>query len=234
MLKKVSKITALVLCAALVVAAAAYPAGLYLRGNLDEDKYPLPQAFPQWIGEADGALADGADTRLMTSNVQVHYGKDWGGTDAHMRARMFFALLDVYQPDVVGIQEMSGQWHAAIARNGGSYEMLYQFTTGLLVRMTSMIYNTDTLELIDQGQFKYSAGENPRLRRVVWGVFERKDNGKRFAVTSTHFSVIREGRAAEARAARQVPAAARTDLDAQLQEAYGGPAFLLGDYNSRD
>lgn len=167
----------------------------------------------------------------MSANLLVHY-KSWGGTDARPRAKQFFEVLNTYKPDVVGLQEISGQWYDSIMRYKGSYKLLYPLSTGALVRMTGLMYNGDTLNLLEKGQIKYADGTNSRLRRAVWGIFESKETKEQFAVVSTHFDLIRADQEEEMRNIMQSEAAEIVALSEELKATYGVPVFCVGDFNA--
>ena len=112
--------------------------------------------------------------------------------------------------------------------------MLYPLSTGTFVRMTSMIYNTETLELVESGNFAYENGDNPRLRRVVWAVFDAKDSGKRFAVTSTHFDLLRDGREEELTAVMESQRDELLNLVDELSAKFECPVFSVGDFNTME
>lgn len=227
-MKKTAKIIALALAGVILACAAGISVAAYTRGYIKNEE--LTPEFSAALQQVE-APKNPQEVRIMSSNLLVHY-KSWGGTDARPRAKMFFEMLNTYAPDVVGLQEMSDQWYSCIMQNKGSYKMLFPASTGVLVRMTSMIYNTETLNLIDKGQFAYEEGDNPRLRRAVWGVFEHKETGEKFAAISTHFDLIREGREEEMLAFMQSQAKQITELSDKLKEEYGVPVFCIGDFNS--
>lgn len=173
-MKKIIKYIAVTLCVIIALGISGTFIGAYIQGGID--KYSLPDNFDSAMQQIDNTKQDD-EVRIMTSNLLVHY-KSWGGTDARPRAKMFFETLNTYQPDVIGIQEVSGQWFNCIMRNKGSYKMLYSFSTGSLMRMTGLMYNSETLTLIDKGQIAYEQGNDSRLRRAVWGIFESKNTIK--------------------------------------------------------
>ena len=187
-MKKIIKYIAVTLCVIIVLGISGTFIGAYIQGGID--KYSLPDNFDSAMQQIDNTKQND-EVRIMTSNLLVHY-KSWGGSDARPRAKMFFETVNTYQPDVIGVQEVSGQWFNCLMRNKGNYEMLYSFSTGALMRMTALMYNSETLTLIDKGQIAYEQGNDSRLRRAVWGIFESKNTGERFAVISTHFDCIRE------------------------------------------
>lgn len=229
MKKKIKIVLSVILCLALLIVCV--PTGIYLvRGNYSSAQ--LPSGFEEEL-EAK-AFDNSADVRIMSSNLLVNY-KSWGGTPAKPRAKQFVKMTEAYAPDVIGMQEMSDGWYCLLRNNlPKNYKMLFPLTTGAFVRMTALVYNSDTLKLIDSGNFKYENGDNPRLRRVVWGVFEVKETGKTFAVTTTHFDLLRDGREEEL---TKVMRSQRDELSAEinrLAEKYNCSVFATGDFNSME
>lgn len=229
--KKIMKIIAVLLAVLVVAVAAAVPAVIYYRGDCSD--YMLSDEFRESIEKADYARSDGTCARIMTSNLLVNY-ESWGGCDAHKRAGMFFEVLDTYKPDVVALQEMSDQWFCCIMRNKGNYKMLYPVSTGALVKMTAIIYNSDTVNLLDSGEMAYTQGDNFRLRRVVWGLFEDKKTKKQYIVSSTHLDLVREGQEKSELKVMQSQVKEEISLTGSLQKKYSCPVFAAGDFNTMD
>ncbi|MCM1114881.1 MAG: hypothetical protein NC397_05235 [Clostridium sp.] len=227
--RKIIRRLSFLLCFCLI--AAMIPAYIYWeKGNMDD--VTLPQNFQEET-EMD-AFANSADVRIMSSNLLVHY-ESWGGTPAKPRAKKYAEILQAYKPDVVGIQELCDSWYCLVNRNmPDGYKMLFPLSTGAFVNMTAMIYNSNTLDLIDSGKFAYAQGDNIRLRRVVWAVFEVKETGAKFAVTNTHFDLLREGQEEELSAVMHSQADELIHFVNELAEDYGCPVFSVGDYNSME
>ncbi len=201
-----------------------------VRGNIKNEK--LPEGFDEKITKS--AFEKTGDVRIMSSNLLVHY-ESWGGKPAKSRSKMYIALLEKYKPDVVGLQEMSDSWFCCIMNNlPKGYKMINPLTTGALVRMTSMIYNSDTLELLKSGEFTYSKCENKRLRRVVWAQFKEKGSGKTFIVTNTHFSLLFDGKEEEFAEIMRTQAKELSNLIYKLNNEYSCPVFSVGDYNTME
>lgn len=223
----------IIICAVLVlcILITAIPSIVYaIRGNLKGTA--LPDGFTKSLNE--NAYENAGDIRIMSSNLLVHY-ESWGGTPARPRAKKYIEMLNTYMPDIIGIQEMSDEWFCLLGRNlPDGYKMLNKTMTGSLIRMTAMIYNSSTLELIDSGEFGFEQGDNPRLRRIVWGVFENKETGKRFAVTNTHFDLIREGREEEFTAIMEYQRDKTISFSNELREKYSCPVFSTGDFNTME
>lgn len=227
-MKKAAKVVSISICAALVLGISGTVLGAYIQGG--SDKYSLPEDFSSAMQQVDSTKQND-EIRIMTSNLLVHY-KSWGGTDARPRAKMFFETVNTYQPDVIGVQEVSGQWHNCLMRNKGSYKMLYPVSTGAFMRMTALMYNTDTLNLIDKGQMKYDEGNDARLRRAVWGIFESKETGKKFAVISTHFDCIRKNEEELMLSYMETQTRQINEISDSIKEEYGVPVFCIGDFNT--
>lgn len=227
-MKKNMKVISIVLCIVIVLGISGTFLGAYIRGGID--KYALPDGFDQAMQQVDNSKQDD-EVRIMTSNLLVHY-KSWGGSDARPRAKMFFETVHTYSPDVIGVQEVSGQWYNCLMRNKGSYEMLYPVSTGAFMRMTALMYNSDTLNLIDKGQMKYDEGNDARLRRAVWGIFESKETGKQFAVISTHFDCIRPDEEELMFSYMEYQIKKINEISDSIKEEYGVPVFCIGDFNT--
>lgn len=211
--------------------AAIVPVSVYsARGSLRN--MDLPPDFRESL--AADAFENTADVRIMSSNLLVHY-ESWGGKPAKPRAIKYAEMLNTYKPDVIGIQELCDSWYCCVKNNlPEGYKMLYPFSTGAFVRMTAMVYNADTLDLIECGNFAYEEKDNPRLRRVVWAVFEAKASGKRFAVTNTHFDLLRDGREEELTAVMHSQANELLNCVDEINQKYDCPVFSVGDFNSME
>ena len=100
------------------------------------------------------------------------------------------------------------------------------------MRMTALMYNSDTLELIDKGQKKYDEGNDARLRRAVWGIFESKETGKKFAVISTHFDCIRPNEEELMHSYMETQIKQIVEISDNIKKEYGVPVFCIGDFNT--
>lgn len=230
-MKKFLKIiTAAVAC--LVVVAIVAIAAFYLqRGNTK--KVELSSEFQSGISAADGSRDASTQARIMSANVLVHY-PSWGGLPAKPRSKMFFAAMEKYNPDVIGLQEVSDGWFSCLQQNGGKYKFISPLETCIFIKMTAIMYNTETVNLIEQGKMTFTEGDNPRLRRVVWGLFENKESGKRYVVTSTHFDLVRQDIEEEELAVMSSQAEEMFKLVEDLNKKYDCPVFSTGDYNAME
>ena len=62
--------------------------------------------------------------------------------------------------------------------------------TAFSQKMTAILYNSDTLQVIDSGNKAFSDVLNFKARRVVWTVFKTKNTNEIFVVLNTHLSFI--------------------------------------------
>lgn len=234
-MKKVLRRVACVLLSLVLVLAVgtaiAVPVVIRSRGDLTD--YMVSEEFQESIGKADAKRAKDTDARIMSANLLVHY-ESWGGTDAHKRAKMFLQVLDTYQPDVVAVQEMSDQWYCCLMQNRGSYKLLYPVRTGALVHMTGLLYDSDRVTLLDQGDVVYEQKDNVRLRRIVWGLFRNNQSGEKYIVSSTHLDLIRSGEEKAEQAVMENQADQATALAKTLAAQYKCPVFACGDFNAMD
>lgn len=226
-MKKSLKIFLWVLLTVLLAGIIVFGVFVYMHGNTKPYEVPedVHTALQNQVTEKPKD-----SVRIMSSNLLVYY-KSWGGEDARPRAKMYFELRDSYKPDVIAIQELCDMWYQCFFQQKSSYKLLFPVSTGMNVRFTALMYNTDTTELLEKGQVKYTEGDNPRLRRVVWGLFKDKATGKEYIVTSTHFDLIRRGKEAEELAVMMAQAKEMAALSKELQETYNVPVFHAGDFN---
>ncbi|MEG0546957.1 MAG: endonuclease/exonuclease/phosphatase family protein [Oscillospiraceae bacterium] len=188
-----------------------------------------PACYPNWAFESlkkeNAEMSKEANIRIMSSNVLVHI-KGWGGIPVKPRAQQFAEVLHHYTPDVVALQEMCKDWYKLLPPQiSDTYAMLDTKPADY----TTMIYNTKTLKLLEQGIFRYTKESNKNCRFIVWGVFEKLETGEKFAVTSTHWDFGMQESKIEM---RTVQVKEQSELVAKLANDYGVPVFTAGDFNS--
>lgn len=216
---------------AAVAVTAYFPVSSAIRTDLSGQS--LSSEFTKGIEQSGGfELTDGADIRIMSANILVRY-KGWGGTPVKSRALMFAEVLNKYKPDVAAIQEACSDWHKCIEKTvGDTYEFVQPRFDLFRTSLTTMIYNKNTLNLVDSGRVKYSQGDGPQHRAITWAVFETKDDGKRFAAISTHFDLLR---LKDTEKEYDIIFSQAEELFAfidELSEKYDCPVFSAGDYNA--
>lgn len=215
---------------AAVAVTAYFPVSSAIRTDLSGQS--LSSEFTKGIEQSGGfELTDGADIRIMSANILVRY-KGWGGTPVKSRALMFAEVLNKYKPDVAAIQEACSDWHKCIEKTvGDTYEFVQPRFDLFRTSLTTMIYNKNTLNLVDSGRVKYSQGDGPQHRAITWAVFETKEDGKRFAAISTHFDLLR---LKDTEKEYDIIFTQAEELFAfidELSEKYDCPVFSAGDYN---
>lgn len=241
--KTVSAIVSLFVCVCVVVGYVPSVSSIISEFYAESDMVgvTVPDGFEEKLN-AD-VFENNADVRVMSSNVLVDF--DWGSgiNPVQPRAAKFFKVLEAYRPDVVGIQEQSKAWTAVFIKNlPRGYKLISPTSDYLTEKMSTLIYNSDTLSVIDSGDYKYSFnGASWSTRRVAWGVFEVKKTGKRFAVTSTHLDFLNWDNESNTWAdldnrLEQIGSEADEMLATvkKLNKKYDCPVFSAGDYNTYD
>lgn len=224
---------AMITAAAILLAAAvAVPTALWQRGNLSRTQ--LPEGFSSELADFDGIQkAQDTDIRVMSANLLVSY-KSWGGEPVKPRAKQFAEFVQKTAPDVIGAQEVCGDWHACLKSNLPNYKIVHPQNNLFEKSLTTLLYNTETLRCIDSGRMTYSEGDGTKHRAVTWGVFETLADGKRFIVTSTHLDLIREGKEETEFAIMRGQAEEFFELLGSLRAKYDCSAFCTGDYNAME
>lgn len=173
------------------------------------------------------ALAEGANLRVMSYNILCEL---WN-QDAQISGReiLVTAPLFEYRPDVVGMQEVSQNWHEALKPYlGSTYAVVDEKDHYGHANMSPLFYNTETLTLHEHG-VKFlshgSTGSTSGLRVLSWARFERKSDGAFFIAINTHWDVDGEQ-------ARIDQAAEMATLIALLRQTYHCPIVTTGDYNA--
>lgn len=175
-------------------------------------------------------LAEGADVRIMTANILAEF-KSWSNTyeitPVDERIEIFQALLEVYQPDVAGIQEVTDRWGVLIPKYlGERYELIYQKTPDGLVNYSTMIYDKTKYDVLDSGIKYFSTEGKNNIRLVTWAVFSAKGSDLKFSVFNTHWCWDTEEHAKQ-------QALEESQLIAEVVKKYPYPVFCTADYNSK-
>lgn len=192
----------------------------------------LPQnhtlSFNTFSGGEDPALAEGADTRIMSFNI---LSEEWDSA-AVMEGRdvRVSAVILNYRPDVAALQEVSNAWYPVLEGYiGDVYEFTRKKTPSGSGTYTTLIYNKQTTKLVEEGIEIFTVGNSQRLRSVVWGVFESLSTKERYMVFSTHWDV-----GADKVSQRTSQANQMAKLAEALYAKHGVDIFACGDYNASD
>lgn len=171
------------------------------------------------------------EVRIMTLNLLAHY-KSWGGKPVEERSDIFFSIRDGYSPDVLGLQEMCSDWYNEINKQKSNYKFVSPLKTAVPQKMTAILYNSDTIELIDSGSITFSDCWNFKSRRAVWGVFRHKTINKIFTVVNTHLSFLEELEE-ENFFTQTCQVNELYSVTQFLELQYPYPIFVIGDFNTK-
>ncbi len=190
-------------------------------GEPEKSEKPDPASGAEQPGGLE--LTDGADIRIMSFNIlAARFGVSLDG-----RAEKAAAAIMAYRPDVVGLQEADEGWYDRLELLlGDTYEFLYKDNLQGGINLTTVIYNTETLSLVDSGVDIYTKGDSPIYRLMTWGVFETAESGRRFAVVDTHWDTNKH---ADYRFAQAEEMSSKV---LALKEEYGCPVICTGDFNT--
>ncbi len=173
-----------------------------------------------------------SDIRIMTLNLLAHY-TSWGGKPVNERSHIFFSLRDCYKPDVLGVQEMCFDWYNEINKNKSSYKFVTPIKTAFPPKMTTIIYNSETLEVIDSGNNAFSDTINFKARRVVWAVFKVKKTSEVFIVLNTHLDFLNKSKSDENLRKQACQVNKLYTTTKTLDTQYSAPIFVIGDFNTK-
>ena len=191
------------------------------------------------LDNPDGlAKPTNSNLRLMSCNVMATY-EGWDsdspaqGISFEMRTEIFDSYLKVYDPDVLGLQEVCPTWRAHLDEICGEGSP-YKYATGggtRIVFLNPILYRADRYKLITEGWINYSVTGNSQAwggRYMTWAVFESIATGERFGLVNVHWAGWSKPEANEVQA-RETLAKMK-----ELHEAYNCPITSTGDYNTRD
>ena len=176
-------------------------------------------------------LSRDGEIRVLIHNI-------WGNTsEGQITGRMLQTaiLYEGYAPDVIGLQECSpgsrGGESGIIKLLGklGYTEVPAQSTNSSKNNYTPLLYNPDTVKLIDYGYRLYTGQNDSGSKGLTWGVFETVKTGETFAVLSTHYWWQSDD--AQDTLDRESNARESLDTIAQIQAKYHCPVLLGGDFN---
>lgn len=171
--------------------------------------------------------------RVMSFNVR--YPSAEGEHAWHSRRAIFMQTIADADVDVIGTQELFQQQGDDIAAALPEYRWFGVDRRGAHGdEHMGIFYRTDSLALLQNGEWWLSdrpaeAGSiswgHPLPRMVSWGLFQRKDDGRRFYLVNTHFPHQQQSAPARAKGAQMI-----ADWIAALPEDI--PVVLTGDFNA--
>jgi len=177
------------------------------------------------LKETEFPMTDGSDIRIVTYNVLT---EKWGGTETSARSEVFGAFLDVYKPDVVGVQELCEKWRKYLPAHLGDYELIGTVREDKGYSYSAIVYNAAKYEVLAQGCETYSYHASAECRNMSWAVFMDSKTGVKFAFISTHWDFGDEDNKQKM---RKVQAEEMTKKIQALQAEYDCPVIITGDFN---
>ena len=183
-------------------------------------------------GNAVVASSD-TDVRIMTSNMLT----SWWGENTNPaippvieRAEIAAAMLTLYKPDVVGMQEADGVWINAITTYQKVLKDEYGLDYSLLLstyeekaNLTCMLYRRDRFVVKSSGVEVTSFWSGSyHMRNITWAIFS--DGVNDFMVANNHWAHEDNARK-EASSEQLVEFIENTTFD--------GPIFCTGDFNAK-
>lgn len=209
---------------------------------------PVPHSYSKSgsiYGEKIFPYYGDANLRIMSSNVWYNKGMNtWYDLGENASDQYRFKNLAkvylAYTPDIISFQELmptsyySDRLLREINRGGRNYQYVDGYMTFFVERNnTSIIYNTDTLELLDSGSHVFPYGSNSGSKSYTWGFFEVKETGFQFVAFSTHLWWMKETAKAGSTQWRIDQMTEICKKANELIRKHGCPCFVMGDFNCK-
>ena len=219
--------------------AEEYLSGTYTNQfNFKSDFFVVVNAFDGLFKDAT-KRANGTELRIMSFNLLVDI---WSDTPAVKgRDTVVTQTLLYYTPDVIGLQEASATWHKNLRLylKGTPYQLICTERTVSHEKygkhnFNPILYNADTLTLVECGVKEYKNKTNQYMRTMSWALFEVKATGEQFVHLNTHFDAPgnNETEKAENLASRKKQSAELMDFKTELETKYNCPLLVTGDFNT--
>ncbi len=178
--------------------------------------------------------------KILSQNIR--YTDDPNGNSIKERAPRFLKLLEEYQPDIIGTQEVTKKWMDFFEENlGDIYGIVGCSRNGHGAKdgeWNAILYRKDRFEFIEGETFWLSETpdedqtklEGSIYRICTWALLKDKVTGKLFTFNNTH---LQNGEDKDDVRAQQI-----TILLDYLRDNVGYlelyPAFLTGDFNAKN
>ncbi len=180
--------------------------------------------------ETEFPMTAGSDLRIVTYNILK---ESWITTpglyaDTAERAELFGGFLDIYQPDVVGVQEVGEKWLKYMPAHLGKYKLTGTKRDDKGMSYSAIVYNAEKYDIIAQGCPTYSKHASAECRNMSWAILQDKTSGTKFAFISTHWDFGSETAKEEM---RRVQADELTAKIKSLKAEYNCPVIITGDFN---
>jgi len=187
----------------------------------------------RYCGEDRKELTDAADIRIISFNILC---ETWAeNPDMSGRTPGVMGCILEYQPDVIGIQEVSQKWYDKLYTYiGDDYVFINQDILGQKgYNYTALAYNKNKVKLIESDIYYYSVGNSQRIRLLNMGYFEHLETGERFIVTNTHYNANHQSPEID-NVNRVIQATEFVQKINEYYAKYSCPIISTGDYNSNE
>ena len=185
-------------------------------------------------------LTEGSTLRVMTSNILAHRwvdGRNYGSVAK--RAELYAAVLMVYRPALIGVQETDDPWTVNLPYyidylrdylylDYEWIENIYNVSSDRVIpNMTSIIYSRDQFMYVKSGMQEFSEFNHTvyKLRVLTYAVLTHKESGEKYALVNTHY----EGNPEIAKNEIAQQAALVNKIKGEYE---GIHVFCTGDYNN--
>lgn len=138
---------------------------------------------------------EGNKLKIVSYNIRC--ANDEGGRSIAERAPRLKTVLDQYQPDIIGFQEVVPEWMNYLTKDySANYNYKLEYRSETSREGTPIFWRKDKFELVDSGYFWLSETPNisgsmswgatfPRI--CIWVKLKIKATGKEFLFYNTHF-----------------------------------------------
>ena len=166
-------------------------------GNIYFDDFVVSEYSEdvEYVGSYPETMTSGADIRFMTYNVLVgqdtaNGGYSWGSAITG-RPEKACAMINYYKPDVIALEEFSGEWYDYFVANMPDYafgEMTSADSQNNGKLYTCIAYNVNTIRLLDTDLFRNTVSRwgTQGMRYVNVGFCEVIATGEKFIAAATH------------------------------------------------
>lgn len=167
---------------------------IYIMCIPKEVEIPAARILNKAYLDTPVALASGASLRVMTLNIMAEYHAinaygEYGFVPNEVRLEMLMAMLDMYAPDVIGMQEASPNWRKLLGENLDSnhWGIVDPGKVDGSNGETIIIYNKEKLTLEEGGHISYPFAA--QTSRICYAKLSFKNNrDKQLLFYTTHWS----------------------------------------------
>ena len=225
----------------------------YLIDEFFSKEVPIPNGYINTgsiYGKNFVSKYGDSNLRLMSNNVWYNKnGNTWHGSGIdssnQKRYKEMAKVFLAYTPDVIAFQELYPSTNCSdymlkeINKGGRNYQFVDGAREFYVVRNhTPIIYNTDTLTLLDSGSHVFSYGSNTSgsnigTKSYTWAYLKEKKTGYKFIVFSTHLWWMKESAFSGSTQMRidQMTEICKKAND--LIKTYGCSCYVMGDFNCK-